>query len=131
MSGTAEHIVALEDLIFSAEHACKVASNSPVGDPATVKAVQDADTALVKLQTLLGYFSTDSEFEQWHSQPLLRDCLARLARLRVHHNQSSTRYVALLTLKPHFFAPDFNQFEFWTILQARDSLSARHSRRLS
>jgi hypothetical protein len=90
-NGTAEHIVALEELIFNAEHACKVASNSPVGDPATVKAVHDADTALVNLQTLLSYFSAASEFEQWHSQPLMRDCLARLARLRLHHNQSSTR----------------------------------------
>lgn len=90
-SGTAKHIGALEDLIFTAEHACKVASNSPVGDPASSKAVQDADTALVKVQTLLTYFSTTSDFEDWHSQPLMRDCLARLARLRLHHNQSSTR----------------------------------------
>jgi hypothetical protein len=91
MSGTAEHIVALEDLIFTAEHACKIASESPVGDPATIKAVQDADTALVKLQTLLSYFSAASEFEEWHAQPLMRGCLARLARLRITYNQSATR----------------------------------------
>jgi hypothetical protein len=88
--GTAKH-VALEDLIFTAEHACKVASNSPVGDPTTAKAVQDAEAALVKLQTLLTYFSAASDFEDWHSQPLMRDCLTRLARLRLLQNKSSTR----------------------------------------
>jgi len=97
-SGTAKHLGALEDLIFTAEHACKVASNSPVGDKATGKAVQDPDTALVKLQTLLTYFSAASDFEHWHSQPLMRDCLARLARLRLHHNQSSSRYGKLFSI---------------------------------
>ena len=91
MSGTAEHINALEELIFSAEHACKVASNSPVGEPETEHAVLAAENTLIKLQSLLSYFSASSDFEQWHSQPLLGDCLTRLAFLRLRNNRSLDR----------------------------------------
>ena len=92
MSGLSEHTAALEALIFSSESACKVASAAPVGHPSSEKALHDADTALTQLQSLLGYFSAASELEQFHSQPLLSDCLGRLARLRLRHSQTSTRY---------------------------------------
>lgn len=92
MSNLAEHTCSLESLIFNSQHACKVASSAPVGDPQSAKILQDAETSLLQLQSMLGYLAAASENEENHCQPLLSDCLARLTRLGINYTQTSARY---------------------------------------
>ena len=103
MSNFAEHTAILESLFFTSEQACKAAAAAPVGHPQSFATLRDAETALIRLQSLLGYFSAASEDEQFHCQSLLNDCLARSTRLGINYNQSSARYVYFIPSNLNLF----------------------------
>ena len=79
----------LQDRFFDANRKLETVVNSMKNDSTDAINSQPhhllnnaADTALVRLQCCLQYLSSTSSAERDHVQPLIQDCMIRLARLR-------------------------------------------------